>query len=179
MKTLAILGLVFFYGLCLQAQVAVPDSVKKDTIEKIIVPKTLQYDAEKMFQQQGYQSSIVPNPDRLLYQDELEALKGFSNSLGMIGHPYRRYLNGVNANWFREGIWQDPLSRQEDVYTLNPESGAKFFDSRTPSVNFLFYQHNGGTEGKMNRVAVDATQNIVHWRTLALEFNAFIFRNFI
>jgi len=137
-----------------------PDSTTTDSLKrkpKQVKIRTLKVDPNALLEGKNHRKRLEYSLPEVLETDLLGRQPGFVNSLGQIGKPYRRTWMGVEAGLFRpEGVFFNPYTGAEDVYTVDPSQGLTFFDTRTPYVNLYYAQ---GKED-LSQLKVDISQNV-------------------
>lgn len=94
--------------------------------------------------------------DEFLEWNPTDSLGGFTQSLGQIGKPYRRYHFGAPSYFFQEGQYTNPITLHEEAYIINSESQVRYFDSRTPYFNVQYHQGRR----KLQLLHVTLSQNV-------------------
>lgn len=152
-----------------------PDSLNQDTTrvdtnqrpKKIIDPLTERIFLDRVeMGEPGRKWERYPI-NKFLVWNPTDSLKGFSQTLGQIGKPYRRYRFGAPSYYFEEGQYINPINLQEDAYVLE-ENQVRYYDTRTPYFNIQYHQGRR----RMQLLHVTVSQNVTPW----LNFTGF-FRN--
>lgn len=129
------------------------DSAKVKNVRQ----RTVSVDLELLLNNRNPRDAVSYWLPTLMEPDPLWRQQGFYAWLGQIGKPYRRYLYGLEGSYFREpGVYINPYTGAEDVYTIDPEHGNLYFDTRTPFVNVYY----GQGKADLAQLRVDIAQNI-------------------
>jgi hypothetical protein len=96
--------------------------------------------------------------------DETDTLRGFVQSLGLIGKPYQHFHYGLSDYYQPTRLNRDPMTGRPEVYTWNNESQVRYMDTRTPFVNM---QYDLG-QREMELLRFNISQNITpYWNGTA------------
>lgn len=128
-----------------------------DTSKKNVQPRTVLLDLSRLLDNQNHIGLIAYRLREVMEPDLLWRQDGYYTWLGQIGKPYRRSLYGIDGSFFKgQGVFIDPYTGAEDVYTPDPEANLHYFDTRTPYVNVYF----GQGKADLSQLRVDLSQNI-------------------
>ena len=132
------------------------DSTATDTVQKkYIVPDTRRILTEEVFTQTFQHKPVRVSFADFQYWEDLDTLTGVTNHLGQVGKPYQHFRFGVQDRWFSNTYWRNPLTNAPNLYILNPESQARYYDSKTPYVNINFAQ--GPQQASKNITLLEVT----------------------
>jgi hypothetical protein len=141
----------------IDVQSATPDVAKinadsLDSLDLNVPSRVLVIEWDALMRDLPYAKEVRFNLASQVYSDVLDRLPGFSQTLGQIGKPYRRYLYGFHSAWQEpDGIYLNPITREEEAYLTHPEQGLQLLDSRTPYVNVQY------TQGRRKYTVLDVT----------------------
>lgn len=131
------------------------DSTKP--VAKKVRIRTLEVNPDRLIDGLEFRKPVEYRLSTVIEPDLLGRQSGFVNSLGQIGKPYRRTVMGVESAFFRpEGLYFNPYTGAEDVYTIDVAHGLSYFDTRTPFVNIYY----GQGKADLTQLRVDISQNI-------------------
>lgn len=94
-------------------------------------------DPDWIFSKSDYRKKLTGNLKSLQNWDEVFALDGFTQGLGIIGKPYQNWISGFQSKYFLSNDFQNPVSNQHDIY-MNPVIG--YLDTKTPYVSINYAQ---------------------------------------
>lgn len=104
---------------------------------------------------------------KIPFRDEIEHTNGFSQILGQIGKPYRRFFNGAPSEFYDSEYHRNLINGAENVYIVNPETQVKYYDTRTPFVNVDF----GQGKNELASLEITASQNISPFVNVTLDYH--------
>ncbi|MEM6273166.1 MAG: putative porin [Bacteroidota bacterium] len=144
------------------------DSVVIDTTLKMreVEPRTTVIDPVALSQNRKARRKITFRLEDLIYPDLLLREEGFSNTLGQIGKPYRRFRYGVDASLLGNSHFHNPFTGQENVYMINAMSEVPYFDTRTPFINAYY----GQGKADLAQLRVDVAQNITPFLNVGIMY---------
>lgn len=147
---------------------SIPDSLKNDSIvpQKEVDILTEWFDLETFARNQYSRKEIKPELSQTMYFDALHRLDGFVMGLGQIGKPYRRYRYGIDASILNTGIYENPYTRQEDIYMMDPARDVRYYDTRTPYIDIYYGQGNSN----LSALRVELAQNVTPWWNISALF---------
>ena len=119
--------------------------------ERIFLDRIEMGESGRKWEKYGIDNFLVWNPT--------DSLQGFTQSLGQIGKPYRRYRYGAPSYIFEDGQYINPINLQEDAYILNSESQVRYYDTRTPYFNVQYHQGRR----RLQLLHVTLSQNVTPW----------------
>ncbi|MFN0203047.1 MAG: putative porin [Bacteroidia bacterium] len=117
-----------------------PDSTQRDTVKKVVKPNAKWVLPNRAYYHDSPNVAIVRDFRKQMYWDEVDTLKGFVNSLGVVGKPYRHSIDGFADRHFVLTQWKNPVLGTYSTYLLNSLTDVKYFDTKTPYVNIDFCQ---------------------------------------
>ncbi len=154
---------MLFMGICFVsfAQNVESDTTAIDTVKKKnIKPDTRRVLTESVFEQNYNHKPVQVSLENFHYWDDLDTLTGISNHLGQVGKPYQHFRFGVADKWFASPYWRNPLTNAPNLYILNPETQAMYFDTKTPYVNIDFAQGPQQANKSITLLGVTASYNV-------------------
>ena len=147
----------------------VPDSLKTDSTlvpQKEVDILTEIFDLQRFVENRYARREVKPDLDEVMYFDQIQRLDGFVMSLGQIGKPYKRYRYGLDASFLNTGLFQNPYTRQEDIYMIDPARMVRYYDTRTPYIDIYY----GQGKGNLSALRVEVAQNITPWWNVSAMF---------
>lgn len=160
--------MMLFMGICFVsfAQNVESDTTAIDTVKKKnIKPDTRRVLTESVFEQNYNHKPVQVSLENFHYWDDLDTLTGISNHLGQVGKPYQHFRFGVADKWFASPYWRNPLTNAPNLYILNPETQAMYFDTKTPYVNIDFAQGPQQANKSITLLGVTASYNVTPFLT--------------
>ena len=118
------------------------DSLQTDSSSTLgsIPPDTRYVDRLALFTHRDHLLPVGQTLENSMIFDPLEAVPGFVQNLGQIGKPYQAWLQGLEEKYQPLPLWQDPVFRRYDRYSLDPAQQVRFYDTKTPYIDVQFTQ---------------------------------------
>ncbi|HHG85648.1 MAG TPA: hypothetical protein ENJ82_12945 [Bacteroidetes bacterium] len=127
---------------------------------------TLRLNPDALSQNRDHRSRLQFDLADILYPDLLMRLDGWSNTLGQIGKPYRRFRYGAETSWLQNSLFVNPFTGAENVYMIDAEHGVQYFDTRTPYINL----YHGQGKADLAQLRVDISQNVTPYLNMAVMY---------
>lgn len=150
-----------------RGQVAFPDTAEQEAPKRKVARALRRVSPDKVRYTTYSADSIFYDVFDAARWDEADTLAGWVQSLGSIGKPQLRWLDGLTDQHRETQLYRDPLTGRADVYTLTPERQLPYYDTRTPFVRIRFDQ----AAKLVQLLSFDISQNItpfwnatVHYR---------------
>ena len=134
------------------------DSTFQDSTRPIftqeIEPDTRRISPDQLFAHEPYETPVSVVMTRLPHYDKVDSLKGFIQTLGLMGKMYQASRFGFNDRHFEQGAWRNPVFNRYNVYVLNPETDLPHYDTKTQYLSLDYAQGSrslGTIDGILSR----------------------------
>lgn len=140
------------------------DSAAADSAAKAIKPHTELISIENVWAGLDFRQPIRLSLASVQLFDPAEREGSYTQSLGAIGKPYRRYRFGMEASFFEPAGFLNPISGHEEAYVSDALHDVRYYNSHTPLVNVNYLQGRR----KLAQLQTKVSQNITPFLNAAI-----------
>jgi len=123
------------------------DTTARDSVLDLYDPaKQIPPDTKHIFPEASFshreeiRRSFAPKMEGLMYFDPMDSVYGTVQTLGQIGKPALISPYGLKLRHSAAPYWRNPIYGRYNVYVLNPETQAPYYDTKTNFVNIDYAQ---------------------------------------